>query len=250
MTNDPLPSPSLPPYALLVEQAEWLAPARSRLLRRVGIAHRKHILDLGAGYGIISAELSRRSSVIVFALDSIYKSLHEISNSSHHNISPVNADGRLLPFPDNTFDLIFCQCSLMWINPLDQVIQEICRTVQPGGVLVALEPDYGGLIEYPPSLDTRHLWLSALETAEADPFTGRKLSSLLARYNMTTRIILLDELRPPSPTRFDFLRGLPLTAEQRQHLTKIETLAASIPIEEQVAHLPFFLITAEKRKSE
>ena len=41
--------PSLPPAALLHQQAEWLAPARSRLLRRAHIARCRHVLDLGCG---------------------------------------------------------------------------------------------------------------------------------------------------------------------------------------------------------
>jgi hypothetical protein len=60
------------------------------------------------------------------------------------------------------------------------------------------------------------------------------------------RINLLDEIQPPSNLRFEFLRGLPLTAEQQEKLEKIEHDAASIPSNLQLAHLPFFLMTAEK----
>ena len=246
MTTATFLDPALPPHSLLATQAEWLAPARSRLFRRIGIAHRKSVLDLGAGYGAVSAELSRRSSGRVIALDIALHSLCEFSEGPNQLIFPVNGDGRTLPFPDNTFDLIFCQCTLMWINPLESAVREIQRTLQPGGVLVALEPDYGGLIEYPPPLSTRDLWHSALAKAGADPFTGRKLPELFAHHNLTMRISLLDELQPPSQLRFDFLRGLPLTSDQQQKLAEIEGLAAAIPAEHQVAHLPFFLVTAEK----
>jgi SAM-dependent methyltransferase len=243
MTKATSPNPSLPPYSLLEAQAEWLAPARGRLFRRIAIAHRQSVLDLGAGYGAVSAELSRRSNGRTIALDLNHNSLCEIIDPQIH---PTNADGRSLPFPDNTFDLIFCQCTLMWISPLETAVSEITRTLQPGGILVALEPDYGGLIEHPPQLATRPLWLAALKTAGADPYTGRKLPSILAHHNLTMRINLLDELQPPSPLRFDFLRGLPLTTDQQHQLTQIENEAAAIPATHQIAHLPFFLITAEK----
>jgi SAM-dependent methyltransferase len=243
MTKATPQNPALPPRALLAEQAAWLAPARSRLFRRIAIAHRTCVLDLGAGYGTVTAELARRSNGRTIALDINLNSLCEINDRQIH---PTNADGRSLPFPDNTFDLIFCQCTLMWINPLKTAVREITRTLQPGGVLVALEPDYGGLIEHPPQLATRALWLAALQSAGADPLTGRKLPSILAHHNLTMRINLLDQLQPPSHLRFNFLRGLPLTPDQQQQLTHIENEAAAILTAHQMAHLPFFLITAEK----
>ncbi|MDF1513348.1 MAG: hypothetical protein P1S60_06020, partial [Anaerolineae bacterium] len=58
---------ALPPEALLVEQAEWLAPARRQLLRRAAIARRARVLDLGAGYCTVTPELVRRSDGQVIA---------------------------------------------------------------------------------------------------------------------------------------------------------------------------------------
>ena len=240
-------NPALPHQSLLAQQAEWLAPARSRLLRRVGIAHRKNILDLGAGYGAATAELARRSNGRTVALDVDHNSLCEVLSQRSQPIYAVNANGQTLPFPDKSFDLIFCQCSLMWFGELETAVREIVRLLQPGGVLVALEPDYGGLIEYPPQLATRDLWLAGLKNAGADPFTGRKLPGILASHHLNMRVSLLNELRPPATLRFDFLRGLPLTAEEQHRLRVVEHEAQAIPAKQQVAHLPFFLITAEKQ---
>ena len=66
-------NPSLPAPELLREQAQWLAPARSRMLRRVDIAHKRNILDLGAGYGFVSEELFRRRIIITYLLKQIRK---------------------------------------------------------------------------------------------------------------------------------------------------------------------------------
>jgi SAM-dependent methyltransferase len=240
------PHPSLPEQTLLTAQADWLAPARGRLFRRISIAHRQSVLDLGAGYGAVTTELARRSGGYVVPLDISHSALRAIPDGDSANIYPATADGRQLPFANNSFDLIFCQCSLMWMFPLESAVREIARTLQPGGVLIALEPDYGGLIEYPDELATRDLWLSALERAGAGPFTGRRLPALLAQFNMTTRITLLDELHPPSPLRFQFLRGLPLTPAENTKLSQVEQSASRLPPAQQIAHLPFFLITATK----
>jgi SAM-dependent methyltransferase len=135
----------------------------------------------------------------------------------------------------------------MWIPNLAQAVAEIWRVLQPGGVLIALEPDYGGMIERPEATAVRDIWLAALERDGADPLTGRKLPHLLAEQGFKVRVNLLDELQPPAAVRFDFLRTLPLTAEEETQVTAVARQAARLSGEwEQIAHLPFFLITAEK----
>jgi SAM-dependent methyltransferase len=231
---------------LLIAQAEWLAPARGRLLRRVGVAHRGWTLDLGAGYGAVTGELVRRCRGPVVALDNSLGSLYE-GGSAFAGAHRVAGDGRQLPFPPASFDLVFTQCVLMWIAPLETAVAEIGRILQPGGVLIALEPDYGGLIEQPEETAVGDIWLTALARDGADPFTGRKLPRLLAEHGFKVRVNLLDELPPPVAARFDFLRTLPLTAEEEAQVAASARQAARLTHDwEQLTHLPFFLITAER----
>lgn len=233
-----------PPAALLAQQAAWLAPARARLLRHAAVAHRRVTLDLGAGTGSVTAELLRRSNGPVIALDSSLNSLHE-AKTALTGSRPVCANAHSLPFPAATFDLIFCQCALLWMTPAATTIPEIWRVLQPGGILVALEPDYGGMIEQP--LATKYIWLTALTRAGADPLIGRHLPHLLTQQGFQVRVNLLDELQSPISTRFAFLRGLPLTQAESAVLAQIEQESAALSAPwQQIAHLPFFLITAEK----
>lgn len=230
-------SPSLPDIQLLQQQAEWLAPARARLLRGVGIAHRRRILDLGAGYGAVTGELVRRGGGTVAALDQAVTAVSQVS------IAPgVCGDARALPFVNESFDLVFCQCVLLWVGDGTAVVAEIHRVLQPGGVLVALEPDYGGMMEYPPEIATRDMWLTALRRVGAEPLIGRMLPGLLAQQGFQVQTRLLDELTPPSLLRFEFLRTLPLAEEETAVLHHIE----QSPTAPQVVHLPFMLITAVK----
>ncbi len=232
---------------MLCQQAAWLAPARSRLLRRAAIAHRHHVLDLGAGYGAVTAELVRRCNGRVTALDRALSPLlsHDEPFAGAQRVCSHAAG---LPFPDHTFDLVFCQCALLWMHPLPQVICDIWRVLQPGGLLLALEPDYGGLIEYPDSVATREIWQAALTRAGADPLVGRKLPGLLEAQGFQVRVDLLPELLPPSPARFACLRGLPLTRHEQRKLRRIERRAAALdgPSWSSIAHLPFALITATR----
>jgi SAM-dependent methyltransferase len=131
--------------------------------------------------------------------------------------------------------------------PIQPTISEIWRVLSPAGDLVAIEPDYEALIEWPPEIATRHLWLSALERTGADPSIGRKLPVYLTRSGFEVDTYLLDQLAPPSELRFEFLEDLPLTQSDIQQLHEIMRVSTELGETQQTVHLPFFLISARKR---
>ncbi len=236
---------SLPSAKLLETQAKWLYPARSRLLRKIGIAHKQRVLDLGSGYGMVTGELVRRSRGYVLALDCNLNSLREIE--FRPNLFRIAGSSAKLPLKSEVFDLIFCQCSLLWMAPIETTILEINRVLGPAGNLVVLEPDYEGLIEWPEKIATRHLWLTALNRSAADPAIGRKLPVFLTNAGFEVSTYLLDRIDAPSPLRFEFLMDLPLTDAENDELHEIIARSDNLGPTQQIAHLPFFLIVATKR---
>jgi len=243
--------PDLPSPDLLVQQAAWLAPARARLLRYIGIARRKRVLDLGAGYGTVTGELRRRASGPVIALDRAVSALRTgllLTSPENGGIKKsVGGNATRLPFVAHSFEVVFSQLTLLWLSPLDVALDEIVRVLAPNGVLVALEPDYAGMIESPPTIATHDLWLTGLRRAGAEPNIGRILPEKLSTRGLNVRVTLLDTLVPPDPARFELLRGLSLTVEEQAQLRDIETASAKLtPPWQQIAHLPFFLIIATR----
>ncbi len=236
-------SPALPSPALLAQQADWLAAARSQLLRQAGIARRQRVLDLGAGYGAVTGELARRAGGPVTALDCATAALR---TGFFGNAARVCGDARQLPFKTASFELVFSQFTLLWIAPPASALSEIRRVLAPDGVFIALEPDYGGMIEYPPDIATREVWLAALERAGADPYVGRKLPDLLEQAGFAVKVGLLNALEPPAPERFDFLLGLALTETEKGLL---HTMRQTVSPQQwkHIAHLPCMLITAHRR---
>jgi SAM-dependent methyltransferase len=237
---------ALPPAPLLTQQAAWLEPARRQLLRRAHITRRRRILDLGAGYGAVTPELVRWSGGQVIALDCEVNAMR-VAKAAFEAALRVGAHAAFLPFKKSTFDLVFSQLTLMWVSPLAPALDHIQRILLPGGALVALEPDYEAMIEYPPDIAAKDLWCTGLTRAGADPVVGRKLPGLLAARGFDVHIALFDTLYAPHPSRLEFLQDLPFTEEERQRLDSItfEVTSRSQPWS-QLAHLPFFLITAIK----
>ncbi len=234
---------SLPAPELLAQQAGWLAPARARLLRRVAIARRARVLDLGAGYGAVTGELVRRAGGPVVALDLAWRALS--APAAFAGAGRVAGDAARLPLADRAFDLVFCQCALLWM-PAPAALAEIERVLAPQGVLIALEPDYGGLMEAPAATAVGAVWQAALARAGADPVIGRQLPGWLAARGFQVRVELLPELAPPEAARFAFLRELPLTAAERDQAAAAAAADAALSGWAHVAHLPFFLVTAFK----
>lgn len=235
-------NPSLPSADLLKMQAVWLADARVRVLRNAEIGRRKRILDLGAGYGLISSELKRRCEGTVIAMDSSIQAL----SSFFADVPVLCADAGELPFPNRSFDFVFSQNVLMWTGRVEQVMREVARILQANGTWVLFEPDYGGMMEYPHEIETHDIWIQALHRAGADPVVGRKLPAMLAGSGWMVRVELLPRLLIPQTARFDLLEELPLTEDERRRMLEIRSISEEIGPARQVAHLPYFLIIADR----
>jgi SAM-dependent methyltransferase len=236
---------NFPSSELLKQQAEWLAPARTRALRKAGIAQRRRVLDLGCGFGAVTEELRRRSGGEVVALDWREDAL-TCNPQAFVGAERVCGDALRLPFGGGAFDLVFCQFTFLWIDA-HKAVEEIHRALQPGGVMVAIEPDYGGMIEHPAGIATKDLWINALTRAGADPLIGRKLPGLLPPQRWSVDVDLLDRIVPPSPVRFRFLEELPLSGEEKDLLERIKAADAALDASRRLVHLPVFIVIAERK---
>ena len=85
------------------------------------------ILEIGAGTGWQAQALENRGYV-VSAIDLVS------SNYTKHRIWPVTEyDGKIIPFVDNTFDIIFSSNTLVMIPGVFELQKEIMRVLKPGG---------------------------------------------------------------------------------------------------------------------
>jgi len=98
----------------------------------------KSALEVGCGGGILCEEIA----AIGFNTAGIDPSKQSITTASAHaaasglNINYVQGTGEALPFPENTFNMVFCCDVLEHVRDLPKVISEISRVLKPGGIFL------------------------------------------------------------------------------------------------------------------
>src|SRR6266705_5263974 len=88
------------------------------------------VLEIGAGTGKQALELQRRG----FAVTAI-----EIPNSHYaaHRVFPIkDYDGRTIPLPDGSIDVVFSSNLLEHVAELSRIHAEIRRVLAPGGCCI------------------------------------------------------------------------------------------------------------------
>jgi malonyl-CoA O-methyltransferase len=124
------------------DAAAWLqAQVREELLSRLDLlkAAPRAVLDLGAGTGLAAQAMKRRfPRAAVTAADIAAPMVQAAQRRSRlwRRIRCVEADARQLPFDPGSFDLVFSNLMLQWLQPPDGALAEIRRVLRPGGLLL------------------------------------------------------------------------------------------------------------------
>ena len=113
----------------------------SRLLQRFEYFHYqpRSVIDIGCGTGKGVAGLQKkypRSKIV--GLDLAFSMLQE-SKKQYGFLRKkhvVNADMEKIPFADNSFDLLFSNLALQWVNDLGATFKEFARIGRSGGLLM------------------------------------------------------------------------------------------------------------------
>jgi len=122
--------------------AQLQTEVREELLSRLALLKSapQAVLDLGCGTGAGARAIKQRfRRAQVTAADLSPPMLAEARRHSRfwRPIRCVEADARRLPFEPASFDLVFTNLMLQWVQPLDPALAEIRRVLRPGGLLLA-----------------------------------------------------------------------------------------------------------------
>lgn len=108
-----------------------------RWLARAVSADATVVLDVASGSGPMSRELARPGRMVV-GLD---LSAQELALAAERGPGPwIRGDALSLPFAEGSVQAVTSSMGLVVATPLERVIAEISRVLQPGGVLAAIAP--------------------------------------------------------------------------------------------------------------
>jgi SAM-dependent methyltransferase len=228
------------------ELHDRLRGARSRALRSANVARAKRLLEIGCGFAFALPEWLERTAAAITLVDRDPPEEAKLAaDAQADRVRSVEADARELPFGDNSFDLAFAQCVLMWLPEPDRAraIAEASRTLAIGGYLVAIEPDYRAFAVDPDPHDLYGIAQRLLTDAGADVQTGRTLPRLFQAAGLETRTLLFDRVEPASPNAAALLFDLAMNDDDRERLQAIGRWIAE---ERPTLHLPFWIAIGRK----
>jgi SAM-dependent methyltransferase len=153
-----------PSFAFAVLSLEHLDAIRVAEIDKIAsiLSGGARILELGAGTGKQALELQRRG----FNVTAI-----EVADSGYaaHRVFPItDYDGRTVPLPDSSIDVVFSSNVLEHVPDLPRMHSEIRRVLAPGGICLHILPTH-----------TWRLWTTLASYPEAMSFAVSSIPGLL-----------------------------------------------------------------------
>lgn len=110
------------------------------------------VLEIGCGNAFTACLLAGRAGrVSAFDLPAMDASSHSVGIASarelvrrmgEQNVGVVGGDAEYLPYADGAFDLIFSEYAIQYIGDKRRALAEMRRVLTPGGVLIAVVPNF------------------------------------------------------------------------------------------------------------
>ncbi|MCX6558707.1 MAG: class I SAM-dependent methyltransferase [Candidatus Aminicenantes bacterium] len=185
-------------HAHYLLQAEWLAPSRHFLYRKISLASHERILDLGCGSGVITAEVAAICGRPILGVDRD-PVMAAFAQAEYPENSFLAADENDLLKQGQHIDLILLSFVLMWQAKPEQFLKKLNGLLSDKGILLFLaEPDYGGRIDFPADLDfLKEIFTGHILGQHGDPYIGRKLKFLLEKSGWQAEVGLASHLHFP-----------------------------------------------------
>jgi len=173
----------IPYWNRVAWEKEFTQPLDAELLER-HVPRSARVLDVGCGYGRLTAELARRGYARVVGVDASQEMIRR-GRTLHPGVDLRSVRGDVLPFWERSFDAVLL-VDVLTCLPSDEdlsfLLEEVARVLGPGGVVVVSdhvlqdggevaeryadgESRYGvrGVFELPEGVVLRHFCEKSLE---------------------------------------------------------------------------------------
>ncbi|HPR99084.1 MAG TPA: class I SAM-dependent methyltransferase [Methanomassiliicoccales archaeon] len=172
-----MPKPPATSEAQLKRQLSWLGEHWEWTMRTlVKERHGLTALDVGCGPGLVMERFSPFLKVTGMDIDP-----EMVRQVRERGMEAVLGDAQDLPFEDDSFDIVYCAFTMLWLPDRQKAMQEMARVARQCVVCLA-EPDYGRRSCWPPEVaQLDEALVRSLRAEGADPFTGRDLDRLMKK---------------------------------------------------------------------
>lgn len=162
------------------QQANWTRDLRNYIFEKAGLEGAQRVLEVGCGTGAILSELSKRPTL--YGLDIDPAALTECSVNAPDALL-IRANALQLPYPNESFDIVYSHFLLLWVSDPLQALKEMKRVTRSRGYVIAFaEPNYIARVDEPDVLIQLGKWQTeALVRQGADPAVGGRLAELFSQ---------------------------------------------------------------------
>jgi 2-polyprenyl-6-hydroxyphenyl methylase/3-demethylubiquinone-9 3-methyltransferase len=126
-------------YLLKISINPWRVGYALEVLKKLNIdPNGKTALEVGSGGGILTEEICKMGfkTTGVEPADESLETARNHAKTEGLSITYDKGTGEQLPYPDQSFDVIFCCDVLEHVRDLPKVISEISRVLKPNGVFI------------------------------------------------------------------------------------------------------------------
>jgi ubiquinone/menaquinone biosynthesis C-methylase UbiE len=237
------------------EMFRW-RPKMAPLLDPAELAAGQRVVDFGCGPGMLSLELARRVGPEghVHGVDLNPDFLERARANAEREgladrISLHRASNDRLPIEDGSVDRVICKNVLEYVEDVVATLADVRRTLAPGGLVHAIDSDWGMLVVEPLGPEIVARLFDAASMAYRTPLIGRKLLGMMRAAgfeDVRIRISTNPDLRGTlSPILFNMARYARLSGklEPAEIDRLVEDLKRSIADGTYLLILPQFMVT-------
>jgi arsenite methyltransferase len=164
-------------------QTPEIVNQRLRTLAALGLRRGESVLDAGCGTGLLLEQEALavgsegRAEGVDSSADMLAHAEARCAGLTQVNLHSGNVDS--LTFDDACFDALSCTQVLLYVEQMEQVLQEYHRVLKPRGRIAIIETDWGGAILNSGDIKVTQAVFNAWSDEVPNPYLPRRLAPLL-----------------------------------------------------------------------